>query len=323
MPITSINKDAEALTLTVTADFAAPVARLWNAYTDPRQLERFWGPESWPATFTRHDVTPGGRSRYVMTGPDGDQSAGYWEWLQVDPGRSFEVRDGFAGPDGDANPEMPNMRMVFAFEPTDQGSRLTTTTWFNSADELQQLLDMGMEEGMKSAMGQIDDVLADLQAFAAEAPTQLQRLGDHQARTSRVVRGTLDQVWAAHHDPALLKKWMLGPDGWSLPVAEVATEVGQTYRYEWKNDASGEQFGFTGEALEIEKPYRSVTTERMIGTDGPSTTNELSLVAVDGGTLVTIVITYPDTETREMILGTGMVDGMETGYARLDQVLAA
>lgn len=78
MPITSVTQDPEALTLTVVADFAVPVRRLWDAYADPRQIERFWGPPGWPATFTRHDVTVGGRSNYAMTGPDGERSGGYW-----------------------------------------------------------------------------------------------------------------------------------------------------------------------------------------------------------------------------------------------------
>ena len=74
MPITSVEKDLDALTMTVTADFPVPVSRLWDAYADPRQLEKFWGPEGWPATFTRHDMAPGGRSEYYMTGPDGERA---------------------------------------------------------------------------------------------------------------------------------------------------------------------------------------------------------------------------------------------------------
>jgi len=64
MPITSVHKDLEALTLTVVADFPVTVRRLWDAYADPRQIERFWGPPEWPATFYRHDMAPGGRSHY-------------------------------------------------------------------------------------------------------------------------------------------------------------------------------------------------------------------------------------------------------------------
>ena len=100
MPIVEIRKDTQALTMTVVAQFAAPVARVWAAYADPRQLERFWGPPEWPATFTRHDFKAGGRSEYEMTGPKGEKSRGFWEFLSVDEPRAFEVTDGFLGDDG-------------------------------------------------------------------------------------------------------------------------------------------------------------------------------------------------------------------------------
>ena len=322
MPITSVEKDLDAVTLTIVADFAATRQRLWEAYTDPRQIERFWGPVEWPATFTRHDVFPGGRSEYYMTGPDGERSAGFWEFLAVDEGRFFEVRDGFAEPDGHENTEMPSMRMTFSFEDTDAGSRLVTTTHFGSVDELERLIEMGMEEGMKSAMGQIDDVLADLESFAAGRGTEVQLLSDLQIRVSRIVRGSVDEVWRAHHKPELLQRWMLGPDGWTMPVCQAATEVGETFRYEWEpEDGSPGRFGFTGDLLESDPPHRAVTTEQMIGMDGPGTTNEMTLTPLDGGTLLSVVITYPNVEMRDAVLGTGMVDGMEASYRRLESVI--
>lgn len=321
MPITSVTKDPESLTMTVVADFAASPRRLWDAYLDPRMLERFWGPPTYPAVFTRHDGYVGGRSEYAMTGPDGDVARGYWEWVAVDELKSFEVRDGFANPDGAANPDMPSMHMTFAFSATDNGSRVSTTTRFNSVEELEKLLGMGMEQGMTQAMGQIDAVLADLAAFAAGDGTTTQILSDSQVRISRVVRGSLDAVWRTHQEPALLRQWLLGPDGWTMPVCEVATEVGQTYRYEWeKLDGEG-RFGFSGTLLESQPPHRSVTTEALIGTDGPSTTNELTLTPVEGGTLLALLVTYPDAEVRDAALATGMTDGMEASYARLESLI--
>lgn len=327
MPITSVHKDSEALTMTVAADFAAPLQRLWDAYADPRQLEKFWGPPAYPATFTRHDMFPGGRSAYAMVGPEGDVSRGYWEFLDVTAPHSFEVRDGFCHPDGTPNTEMPSLRMTFEFEVTESGSRLTTTSFFNTIEELQQLLNMGMEEGMSQAMGQIDAVLEDLRSFAADLPAAAQILGDTTVRVSRVIRGTVEQVWAAHNDPALLSQWLLGPDGWTMPTCETATEVGQTYRYVWQEDGSGRSFGSTGELLEVAAPYRAVTTERMYGdgipNDAGGTLNEMTLTPVEDGTLLGIVITYPDARTRDIVLGTGMVSGMETSYARLERTLLA
>ncbi len=324
MPITSVKKDAHALTLTIVADFAAPAERVWNAYCDPRRLERFWGPPSWPATFTRHDFHPGGRSAYSMTGPEGEASHGYWEFLRVEPQVAFEVLDGFAHADGTPNTDMPTMRMVFEFEPTASGSRVTTTTFFDSAEQLDQLLEMGMEQGAREAMGQIDAVLADLRSFAAELPAMAQVLDDTTVRVSRVIGAPVQQVWTAHTDAELVSRWMLGPDGWSMPTCETATAVGQKHHYLWRNDEDGTSFASTGEVLEIEPPHRLVFTEEMRGDfipdDAPATLNEMTLTAVGEGTLLTLVITYPDAATRDAVLGTGMVDGMETGYRRLEQV---
>ena len=139
------------------------------------------------------------------------------------------------------------------------------------------------------------------------------------AASSRVIRGTVEQVWRAHHEPEFLRRWQLGPDGWTMPVCEVATSVGETYRYEWENEADGRSFGFTGELLEVLAPVRAVTTESMIGMDGPVVVNELTLTPLGSGTLLTMIGNYPDAETREMILATGMADGMETSYARLER----
>jgi uncharacterized protein YndB with AHSA1/START domain len=319
MPITSVNTDPAALTLTVVAQFPVPVQRLWDAYADPRQIERFWGPPTWPAHFTRHDMHPGGRSEYTMTGPDGERSSGYWEWLDVDPLRSFEVRDGFAGDDADS---MPTMRMVFTFGQTPEGSQMTTTTFFDSVADLEQLSAMGMVEGMREAMGQMDAVLADLATFAADLGAAAQILSDTQVRVARVIRGTPEQVWRAHHDKALLQRWLLGPDGWTMPVCEVAEAVGDRYRYEWEESSTGQRFGFTGELLASTAPRRAVSTEQMIGMDGPGTVNEMTLTPVTGGTLLSIVITYPSEQVRDIVLATGMTDGMETSYARLEGVLA-
>lgn len=94
MPITAVTSDAASLTLTVTGDYPVPVERLWDAWADPRQLERFrGGPETWPARFTRHDMAVGGRSAYCMTTPDGAVAHGWRRFLAIERGRS-ELEDG-------------------------------------------------------------------------------------------------------------------------------------------------------------------------------------------------------------------------------------
>jgi uncharacterized protein YndB with AHSA1/START domain len=325
MPITSVTSDAEALSLTVIGDYPVPLERLWNAWADPRQLEKFWGPETWPATFTRHDMAVGGRSHYYMTGPEGERSPNcFWEFSRVEALHLIEVTNGFALEDFSPDPAMPPMRMVFTFEKTSTGSRFTGVTYYESLESMEQLVAMGMIEGMKSAMGKMDGVLADLASFAASRATEAEILSDTQVRISRVIRGTVEQVWRAHHEADLMKKWLLGPDGWTMPVCEIAEKVGESYKYEWEQEDGSNRFGFEGELLESDPPHRAVTTEMMIGMDGPGTQNELTLTTVPAGTLLTLVVTYPNIELRDMVLATGMVGGMETSYARLEsEVLKA
>ena len=84
MTVTDVRKDPEALTLTITSEFDAGVDRVWQLWADPRRLERWWGPPTYPSTFVDHDLTPGGRVTYYMTGPEGDQARGWWKVLAVE-----------------------------------------------------------------------------------------------------------------------------------------------------------------------------------------------------------------------------------------------
>jgi uncharacterized protein YndB with AHSA1/START domain len=187
------------------------------------------------------------------------------------------------------------------------------------------MMAIGMEEGLRTALAQMDDVLADLREHSAAFRAALRVLDDTRAVITREVRGAITQVWRAHHEPDLIRRWMLGPPGWSMPVCEVARVVGDTYRYEWESTSDATRFGFTGELLESEPPRRELATERMIGVEGPPTVNELVLTPCPGGrTRIEVRITFASKELRDMILGTGMVDGMEASYARLEaEVLAA
>jgi uncharacterized protein YndB with AHSA1/START domain len=107
MTVTAVRKDPQALTMTIDAEFDASPERVWQLWADPRQLERWWGPPTYPATFTKHDLAPGSRVEYHMTGPEGDQPHGYWDIVEVNPPRSLVFRDGFADDDGSPNTDLP------------------------------------------------------------------------------------------------------------------------------------------------------------------------------------------------------------------------
>lgn len=159
MPVTDVQHDLDTLTLTITADFAAPVARIWGIYADPRQLEKVWGPPSCPATVVEHDLRPGGRVTYFMTDPEGNKYAGYWKILSVDEPGAFTFDDGFADADFTPNPDLPVSRNLFTFTDHDGGTRACYVSTYESAEALQTVLDMGVVEGATAAINQIDDVI--------------------------------------------------------------------------------------------------------------------------------------------------------------------
>ncbi len=163
MTVTSVRKDPAALTMTLTAEFEASPERIWQLWADPRQLERWWGPPTYPATFTRHDLSIGGRVEYHMTGPDGDRAGGYWDVVEVDPPRGLAFEDGFANDDGTPNDNMPRPRARVTIEPIGSGrTRMVFESRFPSLEAMDQLVTMGMEEGLTQAVGQIDAILAEV-----------------------------------------------------------------------------------------------------------------------------------------------------------------
>ncbi|MDT0612389.1 SRPBCC family protein [Streptomyces lancefieldiae] len=160
MSVTGLDKDLDNLTLTLIADFAAPVERVWRLWSDPRQLERWWGPPSYPATVEEHDLTPGGDVTYFMTGPEGDKYRGWWRVTSVDAPTSLEFTDGFADADGEPNPDMPTTTNRVTFTERDGGTRMEMRAVFDTRQHMEQLTTMGMEEGLREAVGQMDGLLA-------------------------------------------------------------------------------------------------------------------------------------------------------------------
>jgi uncharacterized protein YndB with AHSA1/START domain len=162
MTVTAVRKDPAALRMTIDAEFDAPAERVWQLWDDPRQLERWWGPPTYPATVTAHDLRVGGRVEYHMTGPEGDQPRGYWEIVEVEPPHRLVFRDGFANADGSPDRDLPTMEARVAIEDLGDGrTRMSVTSIFPTAEAMEQILAMGAEEGMKQAMGQIDAILAE------------------------------------------------------------------------------------------------------------------------------------------------------------------
>ena len=160
MTVKSVHKDPEKLTMTITADFDASIERVWQLWENPRMLERWWGPPTYPATVVDHELIPGGRVTYFMTGPAGDKARGWWRVIAVDAPYRLEFEDGFADDADNPDPDLPTMTARVDLSGLPDGhTRMAIETTFPSLQAMEQLVAMGMEEGITAAIGQIDDIL--------------------------------------------------------------------------------------------------------------------------------------------------------------------
>jgi uncharacterized protein YndB with AHSA1/START domain len=146
--------------------------------------------------------------------------------------------------------------------------------------------------------------------------------GEREIVISRAFAAAPAQVWRAHTAPDLVRRWMLGPPGWTMPVCEIDLCVGGRYRHVWRN-IDGREMGLMGVYREIVAPSRLVTTE-LFDDDwtGGETLATLVLAAQGGGTLMTNTVRYAAPEARRLALGSDMERGMEAGYRLLDALLA-
>jgi uncharacterized protein YndB with AHSA1/START domain len=161
MTVTSLDKDLESLTLTLVADFDAPIERVWDLWADPRKLERWWGPPTFPATFEEHDFSPGGSVSYYMTGPEGEQPRGWWQISTIEPPQYLEFTYGFSDDDGNPATDMPVMTVQVRLTERDGGTRMEMLSAFASREDMEQILEMGGAEGLQQAVGQMDALLTE------------------------------------------------------------------------------------------------------------------------------------------------------------------
>jgi uncharacterized protein YndB with AHSA1/START domain len=160
MTITSVDADYDALTVTLIADFDNPIAQVWELWSDPRKLERWWGPPGYPATVEKHALTPGGEVTYYMTGPEGDQHWGRWRVMSVEPPRSLRFTDACAGPDGSPLEDSPVSKIWVRLLEREGGTRMEMRVTLDTREDMQRIVDRGTAEGWERAIGQMDGLLA-------------------------------------------------------------------------------------------------------------------------------------------------------------------
>lgn len=148
----------------------------------------------------------------------------------------------------------------------------------------------------------------------------LETEGEKVVVVKRRFEASPEEVYRAHVEPALLQQWMLGPEGWTMPVCITEPRPGGKIRYEWSNGKGG-GFYLTGEFIELDPPRRIVHVERMHMPDPtPDNRVETTFTAEGRGTLMVMRMSLPDAATRKAMLETGMEHGMEASYARLERL---
>jgi uncharacterized protein YndB with AHSA1/START domain len=158
MPVTDVERDLDALTMTVTAEFDADAERLWQLWADPRQLERWWGPPSHPSTFVEHELTVGARTTYFMTGPDGEKHHGRWRIEEVEPPHRLHMTDDVVDDEGKPEDGGPTGMTVTIAE-GDGTATMSVRTHFGDRESMEQMLEMGMEQGMTETLNKVDPLL--------------------------------------------------------------------------------------------------------------------------------------------------------------------
>ena len=159
MTVVSVDKDYDSLSLVLVAEFGAPIERVWQLWADPRQLERWWGPPTHPATVETHDLAVGGEVTYVMTRPAGERSRGWWRVTSVDPPGSLEFTDGWADRDGTPNPDMPTTAVRVRLAELEGTTRMELRFSFDSRERMEQLERGGAFDVFPQSVGQMDALL--------------------------------------------------------------------------------------------------------------------------------------------------------------------
>jgi uncharacterized protein YndB with AHSA1/START domain len=160
MTVWRVDKNAEAKTMVITAEFTASITTVWQLWADPRLLERWWGPPGFPARFEQHDLRPGGTITYSMAGEDGgERFDGTWNVIEVEAPTRLVVEDAIVEEDGTPSDGNGMTRMEIDLEAAGATTRMVLTTHFDSIAGMEQAIAMGVEEGMKACISQIDALL--------------------------------------------------------------------------------------------------------------------------------------------------------------------
>ena len=160
MTVTSVDTDYDSLSIALIAEFDSPIDQVWELWSDPRKLERWWGPPGYPATFEKHDLSPGGEVTYRMTGPEGDKHHGVWRVTAAAAPTSLEFTDSFADANWTPIADTPVTTASVRLTERDGGTRMEIRMTFETREDMERIVETGTVEGLKQAVTQMDGLLA-------------------------------------------------------------------------------------------------------------------------------------------------------------------
>lgn len=155
----TVNKDLANKKITVVREFAAPVERVWKAWTEQDLLDQWWAPKPWKAQTKTMDFREGGHWLYAMVGPDGEKHWSRIDFKKIELNRSYIGDDYFTDESGNKNTELPSLGWKTTFSVSGNSTKVTIEITFTSEEDLKKILEMGFEEGFLSAMGNLDGIL--------------------------------------------------------------------------------------------------------------------------------------------------------------------
>ncbi len=155
---TILTKDKNKLTVTRT--FNAPLSLVWRAWTEAELLDQWWAPKPWKSQTKRMDFRTGGHRLYAMVGPEGEEHWGWTAYQSVNPHGDFSGEDSFCDAEGNINPDLPTAYFTTEFEENEATTQVRMVTEYASEKHLQQVIEMGMEEGLKAAYVNLDALLS-------------------------------------------------------------------------------------------------------------------------------------------------------------------
>lgn len=156
---TQVAKDLKEKIIRVSREFNAPVELVWKAYTESKILDQWWGPSPWRAETKFHDFSVGGYWLYAMVGPDNERHWGRMNYLSVEKHKNFHLEDAFCDEKGNVNTDLPVSKGSNTFTPTANGTRVEFKMTYSTEDQIQQLIEMGFEQGITICMEQLNDLL--------------------------------------------------------------------------------------------------------------------------------------------------------------------